>query len=99
MIRRPPRSTLFPYTTLFRSAMIHDAEDVLRIVAADFNDDSDALQEVLGRYSPEVLQGNPEVQDFLATSLAINGFLIKTLATATGITPEAVIDYLLLELS
>src|SRR5258707_7216489 len=24
MIRRPPRSTLFPYTTLFRS--IHDAE-------------------------------------------------------------------------
>src|SRR5260221_6324559 len=26
MIRRPPRSTLFPYTTLFRSA----AEDVVR---------------------------------------------------------------------
>src|SRR3712207_8296372 len=25
MIRRPPRSTLFPYTTLFRSP--HDAED------------------------------------------------------------------------
>src|ERR1051325_4417966 len=23
MIRRPPRSTLFPYTTLFRSAAIH----------------------------------------------------------------------------
>src|SRR5256885_10589455 len=23
MIRRPPRSTLFPYTTLFRSAMDH----------------------------------------------------------------------------
>src|SRR5258708_26558155 len=27
MIRRPPRSTLFPYTTLFRS----DAEDDLRL--------------------------------------------------------------------
>src|SRR3712207_8464564 len=26
MIRRPPRSTLFPYTTLFRSAMIGGAE-------------------------------------------------------------------------
>src|SRR2546430_10684085 len=25
MIRRPPRSTLFPYTTLFRSAHVHDA--------------------------------------------------------------------------
>src|SRR2546426_6960881 len=24
MIRRPPRSTLFPYTTLFRSLRIHD---------------------------------------------------------------------------
>src|SRR5256885_8089022 len=23
MIRRPPRSTLFPYTTLFRSAVLH----------------------------------------------------------------------------
>src|SRR5688572_32728475 len=26
MIRRPPRSTLFPYTTLFRSRKIHEAE-------------------------------------------------------------------------
>src|SRR3712207_7491804 len=25
MIRRPPRSTLFPYTTLFRSPAIHSA--------------------------------------------------------------------------
>src|SRR3712207_9544663 len=25
MIRRPPRSTLFPYTTLFRSTMIYEA--------------------------------------------------------------------------
>src|SRR3712207_7838993 len=25
MIRRPPRSTLFPYTTLFRSALSQDA--------------------------------------------------------------------------
>src|SRR2546422_5858087 len=25
MIRRPPRSTLFPYTTLFRSVRVYDA--------------------------------------------------------------------------
>src|SRR2546429_6744684 len=25
MIRRPPRSTLFPYTTLFRSQLVHEA--------------------------------------------------------------------------
>src|SRR3712207_8124241 len=43
MIRRPPRSTLFPYTTLFRSArvnarwtrefMAHDPRDDLRRIA------------------------------------------------------------------
>src|SRR3712207_7493700 len=27
MIRRPPRSTLFPYTTLFRSALLGRRED------------------------------------------------------------------------
>src|SRR3712207_9297005 len=27
MIRRPPRSTLFPYTTLFRSTPVHRADD------------------------------------------------------------------------
>src|SRR3712207_7696188 len=29
MIRRPPRSTLFPYTTLFRSAREHGRDHVL----------------------------------------------------------------------
>src|SRR3712207_7239871 len=29
MIRRPPRSTLFPYTTLFRSAAVEDALEQL----------------------------------------------------------------------
>src|SRR2546425_4380478 len=31
MIRRPPRSTLFPYTTLFRSPRIRGAERNLRV--------------------------------------------------------------------
>src|SRR5256885_12186875 len=30
MIRRPPRSTLFPYTTLFRSHSVRSFFDVLR---------------------------------------------------------------------
>src|SRR3712207_8212100 len=29
MIRRPPRSTLFPYTTLFRSQLVRDVADQL----------------------------------------------------------------------
>src|SRR5690348_17907568 len=28
MIRRPPRSTLFPYTTLFRSERLHQPDEV-----------------------------------------------------------------------
>src|SRR2546428_1038500 len=39
MIRRPPRSTLFPYTTLFRSEVMEKyssiAESRLRIVAGE----------------------------------------------------------------
>src|SRR3712207_8940112 len=38
MIRRPPRSTLFPYTTLFRSEAgraHHRADAALRVVAID----------------------------------------------------------------
>src|SRR3712207_8587693 len=31
MIRRPPRSTLFPYTTLFRSAAAEDREQLTHV--------------------------------------------------------------------
>src|SRR5438034_5771387 len=33
MIRRPPRSTLFPYTTLFRSLLSSDAEWAKKLLA------------------------------------------------------------------
>src|SRR3712207_2430350 len=36
MIRRPPRSTLFPYTTLFRSGLVTISVDRARSVAAAF---------------------------------------------------------------
>src|SRR2546426_6681667 len=44
MIRRPPRSTLFPYTTLFRSSLTVDSvsETVAAIVA--FRDERDWAQ-------------------------------------------------------
>src|SRR5687767_15742580 len=35
MIRRPPRSTLFPYTTLFRSGLIPNATVTFTEVAPD----------------------------------------------------------------
>src|SRR3989475_11219604 len=36
MIRRPPRSTLFPYTTLFRSTSqesVHELQDLIKKIA------------------------------------------------------------------
>src|SRR5438067_4769175 len=36
MIRRPPRSTLFPYTTLFRSISMRPTTGVLDVFAAYF---------------------------------------------------------------
>src|SRR5437870_13467875 len=43
MIRRPPRSTLFPYTTLFRSVLI-------LIVTRVANSSSDKRKEIWDRY-------------------------------------------------
>src|SRR5258707_1631140 len=36
MIRRPPRSTLFPYTTLFRSAIAHNLDTLAQELSADW---------------------------------------------------------------
>src|SRR2546430_13642787 len=39
MIRRPPRSTLFPYTTLFRSRIkLDDKQDEFDILQDEYND-------------------------------------------------------------
>src|SRR2546425_8176061 len=48
MIRRPPRSTLFPYTTLFRSARA--AVDERRVAAGG----------AAGRKLPELAEARPE---------------------------------------
>src|SRR5260221_12848405 len=45
MIRRPPRSTLFPYTTLFRSAQLtRTVVEHVRIPAVGFQEDAVAHQ-------------------------------------------------------
>src|SRR2546427_7384392 len=47
MIRRPPRSTLFPYTTLFRSHFLdQEVDELLGVVAAGLV--LDARVDVLG---------------------------------------------------
>src|SRR3712207_819857 len=52
MIRRPPRSTLFPYTTLFRSAELGDALDGGRPAEA-----LDQLRDLRGRDELEAVLG------------------------------------------
>src|SRR5262245_63941484 len=47
MIRRPPRSTLFPYTTLFRS--VDDTED-RRPRLSSFGDDRKDDRNLIGSY-------------------------------------------------
>src|SRR3712207_7045185 len=46
MIRRPPRSTLFPYTTLFRSLLRRDDHAAVVPVAADRAPLGEALRRV-----------------------------------------------------
>src|SRR2546430_3165686 len=48
MIRRPPRSTLFPYTTLFRSTGFPDFMDLL-VVCADAGLSMEAALDRVGR--------------------------------------------------
>src|SRR3712207_8824038 len=55
MIRRPPRSTLFPYTTLFRSRNLTSGEIVAQILKAQ--------QEIGERISNVVLMGSGEPLD------------------------------------
>src|SRR5256886_17489981 len=52
MIRRPPRSTLFPYTTLFRSQFLHAPGTMVLAIAAPIRGDvprvADGDQVVVG---------------------------------------------------
>src|SRR3712207_7422958 len=61
MIRRPPRSTLFPYTTLFRSAVVAAGRKSHRV------DPRRAGTEPLGRDGGEVVvpTGHPAVEQLV----------------------------------
>src|SRR3712207_7711945 len=60
MIRRPPRSTLFPYTTLFRSA-----DDDGQLGHPGAGDGGDHLRAVLGDAAGLVVAADHEAGDVL----------------------------------
>src|SRR2546427_12258172 len=64
MIRRPPRSTLFPYTTLFRS-FVRDSE------MGEVQVSESPARGILGRRL--VRDGSPEERKLIAESPAVGG--------------------------
>src|SRR3712207_8616731 len=62
MIRRPPRSTLFPYTTLFRSVMVRE----LYPMAADLARDPELARRIEA-LAPKVF----ELSEFLVRKLEV----------------------------
>src|SRR2546422_9751453 len=62
MIRRPPRSTLFPYTTLFRSAngRGESARCAPRCTRADFRAAENHIRQRRVRRSPRDLKGKSD---------------------------------------
>src|SRR2546430_9610688 len=73
MIRRPPRSTLFPYTTLFRSAMISIHNSVARYVFAMARER--VLPARLGRIRDGAQGGAPIGGSLLQSGGALGGVL------------------------
>src|SRR3712207_7081825 len=70
MIRRPPRSTLFPYTTLFRSTgEIAFALNVLGSVARDTGDFAEARR--LCRESLAICEATGDQANMAASLLAL----------------------------
>src|SRR2546422_2181916 len=65
MIRRPPRSTLFPYTTLFRSHCLVD-DVVHRHLGAPSEEVGTAQQPVAGRVASHGWHGVHGDQEILA---------------------------------
>src|SRR2546427_9637136 len=58
MIRRPPRSTLFPYTTLFRSLDPEEGEGATGLAAQ-----AEAALAPVERLAPELARAGDELRD------------------------------------
>src|SRR5258707_10817382 len=93
MIRRPPRSTLFPYTTLFRSILDRDGRAVdedLRQFAVAAGDDAvlaeiDLLEVLAGRDDREQHVDAGEIGELVDDLAALRG---QRLGLGAGPVPD-----------
>src|SRR3712207_6081568 len=93
MIRRPPRSTLFPYTTLFRSM----SEDAIVVFLDDLElqpneefligrDHGDAVVDVRARYQQAI------ETTFRAAVERVTGRRVISFASVTKLDPHYVVE-------
>src|SRR3989454_492394 len=104
MIRRPPRSTLFPYTTLFRSLLqlINELLDISKIAAGRmdlrreplvleglFREAADTVRAQLdARRHRLVIDALPEPYTVLADHIRVRQVLLNLLSNAIKFTPD-----------
>src|SRR3712207_9202569 len=74
MIRRPPRSTLFPYTTLFRSDGASEAFPIL-LVVEHLHDQLAAVADVLDRVREVVHEADGDASEHRLAFLLLHVLL------------------------
>src|SRR2546427_10145422 len=89
MIRRPPRSTLFPYTTLFRSCGMGGSSLAPAVLAASF---ANASLSVLDSTDPSAALAVARAPDFDRTLFVVgskSGSTVGTLRVYHYLAPRA----------
>src|SRR2546430_11337760 len=91
MIRRPPRSTLFPYTTLFRSLAEHRENDFAPVLA-DEHDFDLTLRDDVQRVAGIVLRSEEHTSELQSQSNLVCRLLLekKKNSTCSLLRPNAV---------
>src|SRR3712207_2066253 len=95
MIRRPPRSTLFPYTTLFRSQLsdtyaVFTSDNGLHLGVHRLEEKASAYEEAIR--VPLLVRGPGVAQGVTRSQMALNNDLAPTFASWAGINPPDFVD-------
>src|SRR5258706_2459578 len=89
MIRRPPRSTLFPYTTLFRSQEIDERRDP---PGDDAGQGAGRRLSVLGRAAGEGARSEEHTSELQSLTNLVCRLLLEKKNCARHICPRSLVD-------